>query len=66
MLNTYKDIETFVAEHGGTIEGGINWTWAMFPSDELANKFHDALSAIWETRGVYPATAAQPAGVRFR
>lgn len=68
MLRTGKDIEKFVNEHGGTIEGGINWTWASFPSNEIARKFHDALAVggVWETRGVYNQTATQPAGVRFR
>ena len=66
-MQTYKDLNDKIRELGGELdEAGINWQWAMFPSTETATEFHNWLDSGWETRGVYPETAKDLAGVRFR
>lgn len=72
-LHSYADIARYLAEHGfEPMDGGINWTWANFPTDADAHAFHAALGPEWETRGVYEAQPDSPnpnlhkAGVRFR
>lgn len=66
MEQTREMVEAKVRELGGYVDGGINWDWAMFPSNEAAEAFHAWLGGEWETRGVYHETATQLAGVRYR
>ena len=66
-MKDYNTIVALVEEAGGTIEGGINWTWALFDQEEAARAFNKTICANgWVTRGVYPPHGDDGWGVRFR
>ena len=66
----FKTIEVLVSLFGGAITGGINWTWASFPTATGAHAFHTAITSdpTIETRGVYEPSKHNKHtwGVRFR
>lgn len=66
MEQTREMVEAKIKELGGTIEGGINWDWAMFPTLEAGHAFNNWLGGEWETCGVYPAGKDNRVGVRYR
>jgi len=46
---------------GARLEGGINWTWGYFPSQEIAEQF-----TAWLDRQGYEHRGAYDGEVRFR
>lgn len=64
----YQDIRAIAEICGGRVaQGGINWTWAYFPTVLAGHIFHTAITSDCEveTRGVYEKADAT-SGVRFR
>lgn len=68
----YEEICRIIHHHGGTVESGINWTWAKFSDDKQGKAAFDRVSPYVENRGYY---ASQPnsenpnirqGGFRFR
>jgi len=66
MTITSEEFHAVIKEHGGTISGGINWSWATFDDPEKASQCFDKLKDYCEHRGLYPASADTKAGFRFR
>ncbi len=60
---TYEELEKHtnalfdtIKKHGGTIQGGINWTWADFDDPNAAAECFEAVKnspAIHDHRGLY-------------
>ena len=68
MLNS-RNIAGLIELFGGSIQGGINWTWAYFDNRFAAYAFHTAITSdpSIETRGVYePHDYLARWGVRYR
>lgn len=67
-----KQIHDIILAHGGRIQGGINWTWALFLHDDEGRKAFALIEPHVDHRGYYEAQpdSANPnlhlGGFRYR
>ena len=55
MQITHDEIKAIIAEFNGTIDGGINWTWATFANDVEGQMAYARIAPYVESRGYCPA-----------
>lgn len=58
MAYIWDEIRQFILDRGAVIQGGINWTWAIFPDDEMGEACFTELLKRYpfiEHRGYYKA-----------
>ncbi len=64
----WEDIHKLIKDSGGTIEYGINWTWAYWPKseEETAKSIFNEIDKHTDNRGFYPSCNNDCCGFRFR